>query len=258
MKIEKDIEKERERERDPKIIAVIRGFKVRYFMRSKEVIIGRASQGVIVDINILEEVNEAPHVSRRQALIKLKNDGNFSIKNIGLCTIFVNGHPLKSGEKCKLNDYYLIEIEQAKFIFEINRLVWNRIKKYIAAAKKTQEKQTAALNKGKVSGSPVGAGAGVGTGLSKIPSQQQQPQSGLQVHPPPQMPSTSLPPPPPHLIQMNRMTPLQLPRQLHLNYMGGKGGISNINNNNGSDNSGCSSSSTSPAPIQKVESSQNH
>lgn len=143
MKLEKDMEKERERERDPKIIAIIRGHKVRFVMRTKEAIIGRASQGVVVDVDVLEEVSEAPHVSRRQALVKLKHDGNFSIQNIGICTIFINGHPLKSGEKCKLNDYYLIEIEQAKFIFEINRLAWNRIKKYISAAKKLEEKEMA-------------------------------------------------------------------------------------------------------------------
>ena len=141
MKIEKDVEKERERERDPKTLALIRGYKVRFFMRSKEVVIGRGSPGVTVDINVLDEVNEAPHVSRRQAVIKLKHDGSFAIKNIGLCTIFVNAHPLKSGEKFKLSDCCLIEIEQVKFIFEINRLVWNRIKKHLATAKKIQEKQ---------------------------------------------------------------------------------------------------------------------
>jgi len=51
-------------------LAVLCGKKLRYKMKTKEVIIGRSTDASVVDVNIFDEV-PSKLVSRQQATIKL-------------------------------------------------------------------------------------------------------------------------------------------------------------------------------------------
>jgi len=63
--------------------------------------------------------------------LKLKRDGEFYLKNVGKREIYINGKPVESGEKRRLIDNCLIEICELRFIFEINKSLWNKIRKQL-------------------------------------------------------------------------------------------------------------------------------
>ncbi|KAH9302932.1 hypothetical protein KI387_014515, partial [Taxus chinensis] len=88
--------------------AILYGLHLRYFIRKKEVTIGRVTQENIVDIDLGKE-GRANKVSRRQATIKLKEDGLFYLENHGRRTISVNSRDIKSGQWIRLGSNYLIE-----------------------------------------------------------------------------------------------------------------------------------------------------
>merc|ERR1712025_1462353 len=67
---------------DNQTLAVLRGRLVRYLMRSREISVGRATPHHTVDVDLTLE-GPASKVSRRQAVIKLTNSGEFHLANEG-------------------------------------------------------------------------------------------------------------------------------------------------------------------------------
>ena len=65
---------------DNQTLAVLRGRLVRYLMRSREITVGRATADLTVDVDLTLE-GPASKVSRRQAVIKLTNSGEFHLAN---------------------------------------------------------------------------------------------------------------------------------------------------------------------------------
>jgi len=114
---------ELEKQRNSNSMALLRGKKLRYWMTKKSILLGRDSPGNKVDVN-LEIETHCSRVSRKQAQIKLKRDGNFYLKNIGKNLMFVNGKPVESNKTRKLLDKCLVEISNVRFIFEINGDTW--------------------------------------------------------------------------------------------------------------------------------------
>lgn len=94
---------------DNQTLAVLRGRVVRYLMRCKEISIGRSTKDFVVDIDLSLE-GSAHKISRRQGTIKLRNNGDFFIANEGKRPIFVDGAPLLTGNKTKLNNNNVVEV----------------------------------------------------------------------------------------------------------------------------------------------------
>ena len=65
---------------DSQTLAVLRGRLVRYLMRSREISVGRSTKDQTVDVDLALE-GPATKVSRKQAIIKLRNSGEFHIAN---------------------------------------------------------------------------------------------------------------------------------------------------------------------------------
>lgn len=108
-------------------IAVLYGHHLRYYIKRNEVLLGRMTLDNVVDIDLGKE-GRANKVSRRQATIKLKEDGVFYLKNLGRRDLSVNNIPIASGQHAMLGSNCLIEVGGMRFIFEINRkLVRQRV-----------------------------------------------------------------------------------------------------------------------------------
>ncbi|XKL59884.1 hypothetical protein PGB90_000900 [Kerria lacca] len=104
---------------DNKTLAVLRGKCVRYLMRSKEISLGRKTQDNEVDVDLSLE-GPAWKISRRQASIRVKNNGEFFIASEGKRPIYVDGNPVLTGNKRVLNNNSVLEIAGLRFIFLIN------------------------------------------------------------------------------------------------------------------------------------------
>ena len=106
---------------DNQTLAVLRGRLVRYLMRSREISVGRATQdqGHTVDVDLALE-GPAGKVSRKQAIIKLTNNGEFHIANEGRRPVMVNGNAVVMGEMAKLANNTVVEFCNLRFVFLIN------------------------------------------------------------------------------------------------------------------------------------------
>ncbi|XP_022775382.1 uncharacterized protein LOC111317222 isoform X2 [Durio zibethinus] len=76
------------------------------------------------------------YIKDTEALIKMEEDGSFSLKNLGKSSIFLNGKEVSTGQLMGLGSSSLIEIRDMAFVFEINQ---NSVKRYLE--KITQKKQ---------------------------------------------------------------------------------------------------------------------
>ncbi|XP_037076866.1 microspherule protein 1-like, partial [Pollicipes pollicipes] len=115
-------------------LAILRGRTVRYLMRSGEITLGRTTRDCAVDIDLALE-GPAWKVSRRQAVIKLRNSGEFFIANAGKRPVFVDGKPVLMGAKHKLNDNSVVEIGHLRFTFVIHHDLVNAVRqKYSVTA----------------------------------------------------------------------------------------------------------------------------
>ncbi|XP_022079135.1 microspherule protein 1-like isoform X2 [Acanthaster planci] len=112
---------------DNQTLAVLRGRLVRYLMRSNEITIGRSTSDSTVDVDLSLE-GPAWKVSRRQGLIKLRNNGEFYVANEGKRAIHVDGKAIIKGMKSKLNNNSVVEIAGLRFIFLINQELINAFK----------------------------------------------------------------------------------------------------------------------------------
>ncbi|TNM89032.1 hypothetical protein fugu_005286 [Takifugu bimaculatus] len=121
---------------DNQTLAALRGRMVRYLMRSREITLGRATKDKPIDIDLSLE-GPAWKISRKQGIIKLKNNGDFLIANEGRRPIYIDGRPVLSGSKWKLNNNSVVEIAGLRFVFLINLELITLIK--AEAAKMTQQ-----------------------------------------------------------------------------------------------------------------------
>ncbi|MED6118369.1 hypothetical protein PIB30_002076 [Stylosanthes scabra] len=108
-------------------IAILYGRHSKHYIKKAEVLLGRATEGVPVDID-LGKGGHANKISRRQAIIKLDNDGSFYIKNFGKTSILVNNKEVQTGQSQRLHSNCLIELRGMPFIFETNP---SRVKQYL-------------------------------------------------------------------------------------------------------------------------------
>ncbi|XP_042500209.1 uncharacterized protein LOC122078334 isoform X2 [Macadamia integrifolia] len=97
--------------------AIFYGRHLKHYIKKSEVILGRATSDVNVDIDLGRE-GRANKISRRQAMIKMDEDGSFYLKNLGKCPIFVNSKEVAIGQRLSLNSCCLIEIRGMRFMFE--------------------------------------------------------------------------------------------------------------------------------------------
>ncbi|XP_061911817.1 microspherule protein 1 isoform X3 [Entelurus aequoreus] len=121
---------------DNQTLAALRGRMVRYLMRSREITLGRATKDKQIDVDLSLE-GPAWKISRKQGIIKLKNNGDFFIVNEGRRPIYIDGRPVLSGNKWKLNNNSVVEIAGLRFVFLINLELISLIK--AEAAKMTQQ-----------------------------------------------------------------------------------------------------------------------
>lgn len=109
--------------------AVFYGRHLKYFIKDTEVSIGRETEDKKVDIDLGRE-GRANKISRRQAIIKMDENGLFSLKNIGKFSIFVNGQTVPAKKLTNLPPHSLVKIQDMHFAFEVNkRAVEQHIKK---------------------------------------------------------------------------------------------------------------------------------
>ncbi|GMI78280.1 hypothetical protein HRI_001497300 [Hibiscus trionum] len=121
-------------------LAVLYGLHMKHYIKESEVILGRATMDVDVDIDLGRE-GRANKISRRQAIIKMEEDGSFSLKNLGKSSVFLNGKEVSTGQLMALGSSSLIEIRDMAFVFEINQ---NSVERHPAKiAPDNQEKKTA-------------------------------------------------------------------------------------------------------------------
>ncbi|XP_065212801.1 microspherule protein 1-like [Planococcus citri] len=104
---------------DNETLAVLRGRCVRYLMRSKEITLGRKTQDNQVDVDLSLE-GPAWKISRRQATIRVKNNGEFYISSEGKRPIYVDGNPILTGNKRVISNNSVLEIAGLRFIFLVN------------------------------------------------------------------------------------------------------------------------------------------
>ncbi|KAM6946509.1 microspherule protein 1 isoform 2-T2 [Lycodopsis pacificus] len=121
---------------DNQTLAALRGRMVRYLMRSREITLGRATKDKPIDVDLSLE-GPAWKISRKQGIIKLKNNGDFFIANEGRRPIYIDGRPVLSGNKWKLNNNSVVEIAGLRFVFLINLELISLIK--AEAAKMTPQ-----------------------------------------------------------------------------------------------------------------------
>ena len=114
---------------DNETYAVLRGRRVRYLMRSKEITLGRCTNDSTVDVNLSLE-GPSSKISRKQALIYLNSNGDFIITNTGKHAFVVDSKPILGNlSSCKLNNNSIVEIAGLRFVFLINQdLISNKIR----------------------------------------------------------------------------------------------------------------------------------
>ncbi|KAL8468154.1 hypothetical protein ACS0TY_031408 [Phlomoides rotata] len=100
--------------------AVMYGRHSKYFIKKPEVLLGRSTDDIKVDIDLGRE-KDGGKISRRQAIMKMDMNGIFHLKNLGKTLIYVNGNQVESGESVNLTPRCLIELRELAFVFETNR-----------------------------------------------------------------------------------------------------------------------------------------
>ncbi|KAL3840265.1 hypothetical protein ACJIZ3_024856 [Penstemon smallii] len=99
--------------------AVLHGRHSRHFIKKPEVLLGRSTEIVKVDIDMGREKNGVK-ISRRQATMKMDMYGVFHLKNLGKCPMYMNGKDVAPGQSVRLTPGCLIEVRKVKFLFETN------------------------------------------------------------------------------------------------------------------------------------------
>lgn len=111
--------------------AIFYGRHSKHYIKKPEVLLGRATEDVVVDIDLARE-GRANKISRRQAIIYLDKGGSFRLKNLGKFSISVNNKEVAPGQSLDLISGCLIEIRGMPFIFEANQ---SCVKQYLDGMK---------------------------------------------------------------------------------------------------------------------------
>ncbi|XP_059284398.1 uncharacterized protein LOC132037794 isoform X1 [Lycium ferocissimum] len=114
--------------------AVLIGCCSKHFIRKPEVLLGRASEDVKVDIDLGRE-GRNNKISRRQAIIKMDMHGLFHLRNVGKYPIHVNGKEVLRKQSLTLTSGSFIEVRELTFTFEINQ---SQVKTYVEILKDSQ------------------------------------------------------------------------------------------------------------------------
>lgn len=114
----------------PETLAVLKGRCVQYKLNKDRVLIGRTTRKHRVDVNLTLEGPSA-RISRKQvcwyffeygiqAILKLGDNREIFLHNIGKRPIFVDGKSLLQGDKMRLENNGLIEISCIRLLFQRN------------------------------------------------------------------------------------------------------------------------------------------
>ena len=74
-----------------------------------QITLGRATKDNPIDVDLSLE-GPAWKISRRQGVIKLRNNGDFFVANEGRRPIYIDGKPVLNGNKQKLNNNSVVEV----------------------------------------------------------------------------------------------------------------------------------------------------
>jgi hypothetical protein len=127
---ERDFAAEETRGLDNRTLAVLRGTRLRAYMRTREIVLGRASENNNVDIDLADE-GPASRVSRRHIIITVRNDGSFYLINIGKRTVYLNGRPVLAGHKTPIDHNSVIELCDLRLVFFLNMPMITQFRKEI-------------------------------------------------------------------------------------------------------------------------------
>eukprot|EP01104_Vermistella_antarctica_P017077 TRINITY_DN598_c0_g1_i1.p1 TRINITY_DN598_c0_g1~~TRINITY_DN598_c0_g1_i1.p1 ORF type:complete len:625 (-),score=147.21 TRINITY_DN598_c0_g1_i1:108-1859(-) len=123
-------------------LAVLYGRRLFVPMVAQRILLGRTVPSHHVDVDLSSELeSEAAKakVSRSQAIIEVLHDGAFLIRNIGRHHLFVNGRPVRPNHSRVLGDTCLIEVGEARLVFEINRQFFAKVEEYLVASSQLQD-----------------------------------------------------------------------------------------------------------------------
>ncbi|KAK4490290.1 hypothetical protein RD792_000957, partial [Penstemon davidsonii] len=103
--------------------AVLYSKHSKHFIKKSKVLLGRESENVKVDIDLEREYSyNGGKFSRRQAMIKMDVNGLFRLKNLGKCSIYVNGKQVVPGQSLILTSGCLIE-QRTKLIKMVSMIL---------------------------------------------------------------------------------------------------------------------------------------
>ncbi|CAI9757966.1 unnamed protein product [Fraxinus pennsylvanica] len=100
--------------------AVLYGRRSKHFIMKPQVLLGRSTEDVKVDIDLGRE-GRANKISRRQAIIEMDPSGLFHLKNLGKISIHVNGKEIAPKQSVNLNSGCLVEVKGLTYVFESNQ-----------------------------------------------------------------------------------------------------------------------------------------
>lgn len=100
-------------------LAELIGSNTIFTIDKREVVIGRSTEDQKVDVNLCLEGN-ASKISRQQAFLKLRWNGEFALRNVGRRPIWVSNQPLTTGQRCVLAPHTLIEVGGMRLLFMPN------------------------------------------------------------------------------------------------------------------------------------------
>ncbi|XP_010539038.1 PREDICTED: uncharacterized protein LOC104813188 isoform X2 [Tarenaya hassleriana] len=105
--------------------AILYGRRSKHYIKKPEVLLGRSTEDLVVDIDLGRE-KRGSKISRRQAIIRLGEDGSFHMKNLGKYPVSINEKEVDPGQSLILKSDCLIEIRGMPFIFETNQACINQ------------------------------------------------------------------------------------------------------------------------------------
>ncbi|XP_065886535.1 microspherule protein 1-like [Dysidea avara] len=109
---------------DDGVFAVWKGKRVQFEMRSRQVTIGRNSSTSEMDFDLSLE-GDTHRLSRKQAVMAIKDDGNFVLYNCGRRPVYIDGQPLLTDKSVVLRHNQLIEVCNLSFLLLLNHQLVN-------------------------------------------------------------------------------------------------------------------------------------
>ena len=101
------------------IIAKIIGQNTMFTLTKRESTVGRSTTDSAVDVDLSKEGN-ASKISRVQAYLKLRWNGEFTLRNVGKRPIWINNKPIETNNRARLHSHALIEVGGMRMLFVPN------------------------------------------------------------------------------------------------------------------------------------------